>query len=53
MKFFNLLATLSVIGFVQVSSASKCLGLAMSGGDQNAAFQAGALQALLKNLPAD
>ena len=52
MKFFNLLATLAVIGFVQVT-ANKCLGLAMSGGDQNAAFQAGALQAIIKNLPSD
>ena len=33
MKFFSLLATFSVIGFVQHVSANKCYGLAMSGGD--------------------
>ena len=53
MKFSQVLATLSVIGYVQQASATKCFGLAMSGGDQNSAFQVGALQALVKNLPAD
>jgi predicted acylesterase/phospholipase RssA len=53
MKFFQVLATLSVIGYVNQASATKCFGLAMSGGDQNSAFQVGALQALIKNLPGD
>ena len=53
MKFSQVLTTLTVIGYVQQTSATKCFGLAMSGGDQNSAFQVGALQALVKNLPAD
>jgi hypothetical protein len=56
MKAFGYLATLtlSIVGLVQhTQAAGTCFGLAMNGGDQNAAFQAGAIQALIKNLPAD
>ncbi len=39
MKIKGYIALLSVFGYVsQTSAANKCYGLAMGGGDQNAAY---------------
>lgn len=50
----SLAILLSIAGLVQYATAgTKCYGLALGSGDESAAFQAGAIQALLENMPAD
>lgn len=46
------LTTLLLLSGSQLVSADKCHALALSSGDQSAAYQAGVLSGLAKNLPA-